>query len=83
MLAVLGTDSLMMERDGKSKNILYRPKRLKKFMQTTMKTKRKLQKIQSLTLLYIIFDEKGPLSHTFYQLVTNVASSTYNCLYCL
>ena len=36
-------------------------------MQTTMKTKRKLQKIQPLTLLYTIFDEKGPLSHTFYQ----------------
>ena len=36
-------------------------------MQTSMKTKRKLQKIQPLTLLYTIFDEKGPLSHTFYQ----------------
>ena len=36
-------------------------------MQTTMKTKRKLQKIQPLTLLYTIFDENGPLSHTFYQ----------------
>ena len=52
-----------MEGDGKSKNILYRPKRLKKFMQTRMKTK-KLQKIQRLTLLYTIF----PLSYTFYRL---------------
>ena len=29
-----------MERDGESKNILYRSKRLKKFMQTRMKTKK-------------------------------------------
>ena len=48
-----------MERDGKNKNISYRPKRLKKFMQTRMKTKKKIQKIQPLTLLYIIFHEKG------------------------
>ena len=56
-----------MVRDGESKNILYRSKRLEKFIQSTMKTKRKLQEIQPLTLLYTIFDEKGPLSHNFYQ----------------
>ena len=43
-----------MKRDGKRKNILYRSNRLKKFMQTRMKTtKKNLQKIQPLTFLYI------------------------------
>ena len=51
---------------GKQKHFI-QAKTLEKFMQTTMKTKRKLQKIQPLTLLYTIFDEKGLLSHTFYQ----------------
>ena len=55
-----------MERDGKSKNILYRPKRLKKFMQTRIKTK-KLQKIQPLILLYTIFHEKGTPFNTLFR----------------
>ena len=64
-----------MERDGESKNILYRPKRLKKFMQTRMKTKN-LQKIQPLILLYTIFHEKG--TPFIYRLsVTNGAPPTY------
>jgi len=65
----------MMERDGENKNISYRPKRLKKFMQTRIKTK-KTPENPTLTLLYTIFHEKG--SPFIYLLsVKNGAPSTY------
>ena len=52
---------------GKAKHFIQAKTLEKIHTLTRMKTKKKLQKIQPLTLLYTIFHEKGPLSHTFYQ----------------
>ena len=72
-----------MERDGKSKNILYRPKRLKKFTQTRMKTKQKTppeNPIPRLTVPFIYdFSRKR---YPFQYLVQNFVSlltAVYKC----
>ena len=62
-------------RNGESKNISSRPKRLKKFMQTRIKTK-KTPENPTLTLLYTIFHEKGT-PFIYLLSVTNGAPSTY------
>ena len=64
------------EEGWEKQNILYRPKRLKKLMQTRMKTKKKLLEIQPLTLVYTIFHEEGT-PFVYLLSVTNSAPSTY------
>ena len=51
----------LVERDGESKNISYRPKRLKKFMQTRLELKqKKLQKIQLLPFIHHFSRKRYP-----------------------
>ena len=51
---------------GKQKHFI-QAKTLEKIHANHNENKKKTPENPSLTLLYTIFDEKGPLSHTFYQ----------------